>query len=617
MRFFVSQIDPQPGKVERNITQIVHNMQIIQNQMVLTAIHSDVIVSFPELCIPGYPALDLYLSPSFQKECEAGLQKIIEQSKNSKGIFWIIGTITQPEIIKETHENNRFKCYNSALVINGGEIIKTIHKQLLPDYDIFFENRYFISPPVGSQSRVFEAKDFEKTYKIAVLICEDMWEDGYSTSISTPYYEAINEKPDAVVTINASPYSVRYIHDDSKIYSRILERKDNALKVINKYRSIHYPNLFVSTNCFGSQDGYDGEVIFDGQSFAGKIGETFLDKKRKLDFKEFIKLPFLKESTRLIATIRPDFQDKWISEINFDFENMQTILDKTKYEEDIELYRIIESLSFGIKSYCQRSGIKKAIIGLSGGIDSALTADLAVRALGADNVMGVAMPGPYSSPGSINDAYKLAANLDIEMFQVPIGDSFQTLYNEINESIIINDMSPEVEYELRPLVSENLQARIRGNTLMAFANQYNAIVLSTGNKTELSLGYCTAFGDMVGGLSPIADLPKNLVYRISRLIHNTWGTIPIESIEKPPSAELAPDQTDEATLGSYDIISPLTQLIVERDLTNETLVFYGYKQEDIDKVRDLIKKSEWKRRIAAPGIRITSKAFGSGRRIPL
>ena len=444
-------------------------------------------------------------------------------------------------------KNNLFNC---SFLCENGKIVGYYKKILLPTYDVFDEDRYFKS---GSGPSVFELTISGQTKRIGLQICEDLWDHNYSKDLA----ESIKETgADIIINISASPFG-----DD-----RLIERS-NLIKA--KAQKTSLP--FVYCNMVGSQD----ELIFDGQSLVyGEDGNLIAKGKA---FEEDLLIVDLKET----------------SQIN---------LSSMKREES--LYK---ALILGVRDYFSKTGHHQAVLGLSGGIDSCLTACIAVEALGTENVYGISMPSKFSSSHSISDAKALAGNLGIDFREIPI--------NSIIESFEIL-MASDLDKNNIGVAEENIQSRIRGNILMALSNKYGWLVLSTGNKTEMAMGYCTLYGDMNGGLSVISDLSKEDVYKISKWINVSSGKniIPENSITKPPSAELRPDQVDPF---DYDIVSPLVSALIDNEKSPSELVKNG---ADIDLVKNISKRitlNEYKRRQAAPGLRVSSKAFGMGRRIPI
>ena len=440
--------------------------------------------------------------------------------------------------------------FNCSFLCENGKIVGYYKKILLPTYDVFDEDRYFKS---GNEPSVFELAISGQSKRIGLQICEDLWDHNYSKDLA----ESIKETgADIIINISASPFG-----DD-----RLIERS-NLIKA--KAKKTRLP--FVYCNMVGSQD----ELIFDGQSLVyGPDGNLIAKGKA---FEEDLLLVDLKE----------------VNQINLPI-----------MEREESLYK---ALILGVKDYFSKTGHYQAVIGLSGGIDSSLTTCIAVEALGKDNVYGISMPSKFSSSHSMSDAQALAGNLGIDFREIPI--------NSIIESFEVL-MASDLDKDDIGVAEENIQSRIRGNILMALSNKHGWLVLSTGNKTEMAMGYCTLYGDMNGGLSVISDLSKEDVYKISKWINASSGKniIPENSITKPPSAELRPDQVDPF---DYDIVSPLVSALIDNEKSPSELVKNG---ADLDLVKNISKRislNEYKRRQAAPGLRVSSKAFGMGRRIPI
>lgn len=480
-------------------------------------------------------------------------QDLLLREQFLKKTAYTLGEIAKcastPMILGSTLVDNR-DLFNCSFLCENGKIVGYYKKILLPTYDVFDEDRYFKS---GSESSVFELTISGQTKRIGLQICEDLWDHNYSKDLA----ESIKKTgADIIINISASPFG-----DD-----RLIERS-NLIKA--KAQKTSLP--FVYCNMVGSQD----ELIFDGQSLVyGEDGNLIAKGKA---FEEDLLIVDLKET----------------SQIN---------LSSMKREES--LYK---ALILGVRDYFSKTGHHQAVLGLSGGIDSCLTACIAVEALGTENVYGISMPSKFSSSHSISDAKALAGNLGIDFREIPI--------NSIIESFEIL-MASDLDKNNIGVAEENIQSRIRGNILMTLSNKYGWLVLSTGNKTEMAMGYCTLYGDMNGGLSVISDLSKEDVYNISKWINLSSGKniIPENSIAKPPSAELRPDQVDPF---DYDIVSPLVSALIDNEKSPSELVKNG---ADIDLVKNISKRitlNEYKRRQAAPGLRVSSKAFGMGRRIPI
>jgi len=456
---------------------------------------------------------------------------------------------TVPMIIGNPLRENG-KLYNCAFICGHGEITGHYKKRLLPTYDVFDEDRYFTS---GESMEVIEVRFGDSLVKIGMQICEDLWDEDYACNLA----KSLKEKgAECIVNISASPYRVGRLADRSKL-------------IVSKVTETALP--FFYCNIVGAQD----ELIFDGQSLAYDGKGNLIGQGSA--FEEDIVL--------------------------VDLENPVPIQLKTSGREQ----KIYNALVLGVRDYFRKTGYKKAVLGLSGGIDSSLTGCIAVDALGPNNVHGVSMPSRYSSDHSRNDAKTLAKNLGIDYRTI----SIESIIGEFDESLeeSFNGTEPGV-------AEENIQARVRGSLLMALSNKFNWLVLSTGNKTELAMGYCTLYGDMNGGLAVISDLSKTDVYALSRWVNEEAGSerIPVNSIEKPPSAELRPDQVDPF---DYGVVSPIVSALIEDEKSPSELMAEGADQELVKDISRRIRINEYKRRQAAPGLRVTSKAFGIGRRVPI
>jgi len=456
---------------------------------------------------------------------------------------------TVPMIIGNPLRENG-ELYNCAFVCSNGKITSHYKKRLLPTYDVFDEDRYFTS---GESMEVIEVRFGDSLVKIGMQICEDLWDEDYACNLA----KSLKEKgAECIINISASPYRVGRLADRSKL-------------IVSKVTETALP--FFYCNIVGAQD----ELIFDGQSLAYDGKGNLIGQGSA--FEEDIVL--------------------------VDLENPVPIQLKISEREQ----KIYNALVLGVRDYFRKTGYKKAVLGLSGGIDSSLTGCIAVDALGPNNVHGVSMPSRYSSDHSRNDAKTLAKNLGIDYRTI----SIESIIGEFDESLeeSFNGTEPGV-------AEENIQARVRGSLLMALSNKFNWLVLSTGNKTELAMGYCTLYGDMNGGLAVISDLSKTDVYALSRWVNEEADSerIPVNSIEKPPSAELRPDQVDPF---DYDVVSPIVSALIEDEQSPTELMAEGADQELVKDISRRIRINEYKRRQAAPGLRVTSKAFGIGRRVPI
>lgn len=502
------------------------------------------LVVFSELVTVGYPPKDFLFMQDFLAANEKYINEMVLPSSYQIGI--ILGTVRQDK------EGN---LYNSAFFIYDGKIVEVFDKSLLPNYDVFDEKRYF------KPAQLRKVASF-KGIKLGVNICEDIWKDyvfepnvDYSVDVLE---EQFNFKPDIFINISASPYYL----GKQNVRVEMIEKK------IKKYGI-----PFVYVNQVGAND----ELIFDGASFVvNEEGERVIQLKA---FEEDIKV--------------------------FDIDELKNLKKLPEIKEDISW--LYNALVLGIKDYCGKLGFKKAVIGLSGGIDSAVVCAIAVKALGNENVLAVSMPSRYSSEGSKTDAKKLAENLKIELRVIPIEpvfESYLSIFNEDNGTI-------------GDLAEENIQARIRGNYLMFISNREGHIVLTTGNKSELAMGYCTLYGDMSGSLAPIADVPKTMIYELAKYINSESEIIPSSIIEKVPSAELRPNQKDEDSLPPYRILDKILKMYIDENKSVREIVKKGYDEKLIKDIINKVNRVEYKRKQAAPGLKVTTKAFGSGRRMPI
>ena len=469
----------------------------------------------------------------------------------SEGLLKISESIIECTVIVGTIRTQKNSLYNSAAIIGPDKKIYFRDKYLLPTYDVFDEKRYFKSSE--SVNPFIMIKD-QQSISLGVQICEDLWDDEYNMDVTK---ELVEGGASIIINISASPFSLNRIEDRIKI----------AKLKVKKY---NIPLLYC--NLVGAQD----ELVFDGQSFA------------------------INSSGEVHAIANSFVEDDLIFNLN---KTSGSIL-INKMSENRQLYM---ALTLGLKDYFYKSGFKKAIIGISGGIDSALTTCIAVNALGKENVIGVAMPSVFSSNHSVSDARILASNLKINFKVIPIQDINKIFLDEL--SVVFDETEPG-------LAEENLQARIRGSILMSIANKKNALVLSTSNKTELALGYCTLYGDMCGSLAVINDLNKSQVYSLSNWINSNsnYEIIPSGTLTKPPSAELRHNQTDPF---DYEVVSPLVDSIIDESIYFDKSIKSSYDPSLVSDMILMVKNSEYKRKQAAPGIRISKKAFGIGRRFPI
>ena len=508
------------------------------------------LVVFAELCVCGYPSRDFLEFDEFIDLCEASAQKIAEECRD---IACIIGIPTP---------NNRAEgkeLHNSAYFIENGTVKAVAHKALLPNYDIFDEYRYF-EPGIE-----FSCIEF-KGHRIALTICEDLWNTFENPLyVTRPMDILIGQQPDVMINIAASPFA--YNHDEERI--EILS--DNA-------RRYHLPLLYV--NNIGAQT----ELIFDGGSLVFDNTGKLLDE-----------MPYFEESMAYY-----DLHD----DAGVTYEHISTL--RTKKQSDIE--QIHKGIILGIRDYFYKSGFKQAILGLSGGIDSAVVCALAAEALGAENVMAVLLPSRFSSDHSITDAEDLVKNLGC-----------------MHETIAIKNITEAFESTLSPqfkglpfnIAEENIQSRSRAVVLMAMCNKFGYILLNTSNKSEAAVGYGTLYGDMCGGISVIGDVYKTQVFELARYINREREIIPVNSITKPPSAELRPNQKDTDSLPEYDILDKIIAEYVEGRCSSAAMIKMGYDEKTVRRVIRLVNLAEHKRYQTPPILRVSPKAFGMGRRMPI
>ena len=503
------------------------------------------LVVFPELALCGYPPRDLLLKPAFLKDNEAALKRLAKRGGKAVAVVGFAS---------ENETSSGRPARNSAAVIQNGEVIAVRHKSLLPTYDVFDEDRYFEPAEAVEPVDVLDKK-------VGITICEDIWNDEVFLHDRRydrrPADELAVTGAEILLNLSASPWSLGKEHSRHILLSQLSAK--HGLPVI-------YCNL-VGGNDELVFDG--GSQYYNGHGVLGANGKMFEEDLLFID----------------TDTIAPKLSNT---------------------EPDDE--KIYHALSLGVRDYLHKCGFKSAVIGLSGGIDSAVTAAIAVEALDAENVRGIAMPSQYSSQGSLYDAESLAKALDIQYDVVPIEPVFDQLKTQLAE---IFDGCNEDTTE------ENMQARIRGNILMSMSNKFGSLLLTTGNKSELAVGYCTLYGDMCGGLAVISDLPKTRVYSLAKWINRDCEIIPDATITKPPSAELRPDQIDQDSLPEYDVLDDILEAYIVDGRDAESIIAFGHNAETVRRMIRLININEYKRRQAAPGIKVTSKAFGVGRRIPV
>lgn len=524
-----------------------NTQKIIDNIQQAKSQHCDLLI-FPEMTIIGYPPKDLLLKKNLIDKNLTLLHSLIPYTEN---ITIIVGFVDRDQ---------QHNLYNAAAVISNQKIIKTYHKIHLPNYDVFDEKRYFKSGNISTNLDIFTIHNT----KIGLSICEDIWID------NGPIQQQAKLGANLIINISASPFHAGKATIRENLIAK--RAKENNIPIIY-------------TNLVGAQD----DLIFDGRSyFFNEQGQKI--SQGKAFEEDFIILP----------------QKDIIFNSQQSTELQPTIITATEnITKDIH-----DALVLGIKDYFQKNGFKKAVIGLSGGIDSALTAALAVAALGKENVLGITMPSKFSSSGSVDDSYILAKNLKIEIHTLPIKEVFNTY---------LNSLQPLFHNTSFNVAEENIQARIRGNYLMAISNKFGHLVLATGNKSELSVGYATLYGDMAGGLAVISDVFKTTVYELCTYINqeSNLEIIPNSTITKEPSAELREDQKDSDSLPIYPILDPILQSYIEEEKSKEEIIAQGFDKITVERVIKMVDRNEYKRQQAAVGFKITPRAFGSGRRIPI
>ncbi len=595
LRLYCAQINPTVGDFKGNFEKIAYHIDNAQKNNVK-------IIAFPELAVTGYPPEDLLLKPAFVEENLKYLEKI----KNISGNFVVvIGFV-----------NKTFEIYNSAAIICNKKIISIYNKQYLPNYSVFDEERYFQK---GSGTAVYELDGV----LLGVNICEDIY---YSSG--PLQLQSIAGGASLIINLSASPYHVEKIQDREKmLFARATDNRVNILY----------------TNLAGGQD----ELVFDGNSMlvsekgqilyrarpfeedffmydldmeevnATRLRDTKFNNQRDRMRSENISVPVIKIDMSKTVSVQEIQNTVFITDIQAaetlgEPESLKRFTASKDYYRELISCReeeVFKALVLGTGDYINKNSFKKVVIGLSGGIDSALTAVIASFAIGKENVTGVLMPSMFSSKGSIDDSLKLAENLGLKTLTIPIKDLYDSYLKNLKSNFKTSDVTA---------TKENLQARIRGNILMSLSNEYGWLVLATGNKSEISVGYCTLYGDMVGGFSPIKDIYKTLVYGVCDFINRKYSNIIPESIiKKAPSAELKPGQTDQDKLPPYDILDRILKYYIEDEKDYPDIVKSGMDGATVKEVLNMVDFNEYKRRQGALGIKITARAFGRDRRYPV
>ncbi len=538
------------GQINTTVGDFEGNTSLMLRHAREAAARGARLIVFPELAINGYPPRDLVEKHSFLDRTEQQLNRLAAETAGL-GISVICGYVGR------SRQSTGKQATNSAAVLQNGKVVFTQTKNLLPTYDVFDEARYFVP---GDRECVFALDGA----RIALTICEDAWNDKqfWERRLYTkdPVEELAHSGAEILITINASPYHM---------HKRELRREIFA----NTARRYRLPVVYVN------QVGGNDSLIFDGSSFAMDAG------------------------ARVIASARSFSEDLVL---------VDTGSGKGDQRDDLpdECEAVYEALVLGTRDYLRKCGFSQVLLGLSGGIDSSLTAAIAADAVGRENVLGVGLPGPYSSEGSLTDARALAEGLGLRFEVVPIGGIYEAY---------LAALDPLFHNLPRDVTEENLQARIRGAVLMAISNKWGALLLTTGNKSELAVGYCTLYGDMAGGLAVISDVPKTLVYRLAHVANRRHpGAIPESVFTKPPSAELRPNQKDTDLLPEYELLDQVLRLYVEDYVSpKEIAERLGIELAFVSGIINKVDRNEYKRQQAAPGLKVTTKAFGIGRRFPI
>jgi NAD+ synthase (glutamine-hydrolysing) len=553
LRVALAQVNPTVGDLDGNAA-------LIEKWYARAADAGADLVAFPELAMTGYPPEDLLLKPSFVRR---NLEVTLDLAKKMRGPIAVVGFVDVDD------DGN---LYNAAGIISGGRVRGAYHKRELPNYGVFDEKRYFA---VGSNLPVFVVRGVN----VGFTVCEDAWTgDG-------PVRACAAVGAEVVVNINASPY-----HRDKAFERQVLFRqraRDNKV-------------FFLYVQTVGGQD----ELVFDGDSLAyapdGRLlarGAQFEEELIVLDLELRDKARALRKRAEVVQVSKATRRTR------------EPLPERRAPRPMDPVEEVYHALQLGTRDYIRKNGFKTVVIGLSGGIDSSLTAVIAVDSIGAENVTGVAMPSSISSSHSLEDAKELATNLGVDFHVVTIA--------EINQAFL--DALADPFAATKPnLAEENIQARIRGTILMALSNKFGHLVLTTGNKSEMATGYSTLYGDMAGGFAVLKDVPKTLVYELAAW-RNSYGlaAIPERVFTKPPSAELRPDQTDQDELPPYELLDPILQTYVEDERSIREMIDAGFDEDTVRKVVEMVDRSEYKRRQAPPGVKITPRAFGRDRRLPI
>ena len=554
IRITAAQLSFSVGAIQENKSKILNTLEQAEK------INSDIVV-FPELCITGYPPEDLLLRESFVGKNFAVLEEIAEFSGRTSGIIGFVDRSLE----EQTTDNVDRKITNAAAIVQNGDVKGIYHKCYLPNYSVFDEARYFAKGTKPEE--IFWYEDVG----VGINVCEDIWID------EGPAEEQVKRGASLIININASPFDI----DKTK------SRKE---KVIHKAKKLNVPIIYL--NMVGGQD----ELVFDGGSFVVDSDGNIIHEAS-----QFVEEVFSFDIDLEIKDINTE-NKLIINEKNSDLPSIES----TKPLEELE--SMYSALKLGLSDYVRKNKFKKVLVGISGGIDSALTATIAVDSLSSENVIGVAMPSRFNPESSLKDAEALAKNLNIELKTINIEETAEKFRELIGSNI---------DESLESVVKENIQARIRGNILMALSNQLGAMVVSTGNKSEMAVGYSTLYGDLVGGFALLKDVYKTEVYKLSNYRNSISKVIPKNIISKKPSAELSEDQYDSDTLPEYDLLDKILKMYIELDYSSEKIIKSGIEKDIVFDILEKIDRNEYKRKQVAPGVKLTSRAFGKDRRMPI
>ena len=564
IKISMSQINTTVGSLDSNTKKIIDKITKAKKE-------KSNVICFPELSITGYPPEDLVLSELFIKN---NIQALNAIKKHTKNIIAIVGFID-----KDIHG-----IYNSAAILNNGKIIEIYRKTKLPNYGVFDEKRYFHP---GSKVVVIQNNDI----KIGISICEDIWDDYEICKLQSNY------GCNLLININGSPYDI------NKKQSRI-----KHLSSVSKNCNAH----LVYLNLVGGQD----ELIFDGSSLVFNNSGNVIYSLPSFEEKDgIIDLDLNFNEPNKPLSNSPQKYNLSVKDIDFQYIHTKKRNKNHAITKINEIEDVYKALILGTRDYLLKNKFNKCLVSLSGGIDSAVVTAIAAKAIGSKNIVTVNLPSRYSSDHSITDSEKLCKNLGINLINLPIEDSHKSMEDSLN--FIFKNTKKNV-------AEENLQARIRGNIIMTISNKFSLLVLSTGNKSEIATGYATLYGDMAGGFSVLKDVPKTMVYKLANYINKVSDnyTIPLNIINKPPSAELKPDQIDQDKLPKYEILDKIIELYVEKkqnikEIMDNKILRKKISNDEILDIIQMIDRNEYKRRQSAPGVKITPLAFGKDRRYPI